>query len=160
MSYSNPLVYNDANFRAMFPFFVSTITYPTASLQNWFTMGTSYVSDVNCGYMIDAARQQALYLMTAHLAALNDIIVANAGSVPTLVKDAAIDKVHVGLEMPPTKTQFQWWLNLTPWGAQLLTLLNIQSAGGWIIGGLPERAAFRRVAGGFGGPWGVQGFRR
>ena len=160
MSYSNPLVYNDADFRAMFPFFTSTVTYPQASLLNWFTMGTSYVSNINCGFMVDAARQQALYLMTAHLAALNDMIVANAGAVPTLVKGASIDKVKVDLEMPPTKTQFQWWLNLTPWGAQLLTLLAIQSAGGWVIGGLPERAAFRRVAGGFGGLWGVAGFRR
>lgn len=146
-AYPNPLVYTDVDFRVAFPFFANMTTYPQASLQNWFTQGTSYVSAYNRGILRNVNRQLALYQMTAHLAALNDIIVAEAGAAPGLVVSAKIDKIAVTLKPPPSKTQFQWWLNLTPWGQMLLTLLSVRSAGGWNVGGTPELAAFRRVGG-------------
>lgn len=150
------ILYDDATFRATLPFFSNTAVYPEAALQQWFTNGISYISNYNAGALSGLDRQLACYLMTAHLAALNDQIVANGGSVPGFVVDATIDKVKVQIQPPPARNQFQYWLGLTPWGQQLLPLLAIKSAGGFFIGGSPERAAFRRVLGGFGG----MGFRR
>jgi len=143
------LVFTDADFRAQFPFFVNSTTYPEASLQMWFTQGTSYVSNYNAGFLRDASRQIGLYLMTAHLAALNDLIVAEAGAPAGLAVSARIDKIQVTLLPPPVKSQFAWWLSLTPWGQQLLTLLKVRSVGGWFTGGTSELAAFRRVGGVF-----------
>lgn len=151
MSYPSILVYDDTAFRLQYPFFANVTTYPEITLQTNFTNGTSYISDYNAGILQGQSRQTALYLMTAHITALNDIIVANNGAAPGYVTNAKIDKISVTLEPPPAKNQFQWWLNLTPWGQQLLALLQVQSAGGWAVGGNPERLGMRRVGGGFGG---------
>lgn len=145
------LTYDDATFRTQYPFFGNATAYPAAALQNWFTLGTAYISDYNAGIMQGAARQSALYMMTAHLQALSDMINADAGAVPGLVVDASVDKVKVTITPPPAKNQWQYWLGLTPWGQMLLALLQAKSAGGWSVGGNPERLGFRRVAGRFGG---------
>lgn len=150
-TYPVTLVYTDADFRLQFPYFASTVTYPQATLQRNFDTGTNYVSAYNYGFLNDAARQTALYMMTAHLTMLNDMLIANAGAPSQMVTRAKIDQIEVTLQPPPEKNQFQWWLNLTQFGQQLLALLQIKSAGGWAVGGLPERRGFRRVGGGFGG---------
>jgi hypothetical protein len=112
----------------------------------------------NSGYLMDnddvgfcalsgQARYWGLNLMTAHLTALSVIIAG--GQVPGLVQTATIDKVNVSLTPPPLKTQYQWWLSLTPYGQQLFALLQVSSVGGYWIGGLPEVAAFRKTGGVF-----------
>jgi hypothetical protein len=83
--------------------------------------------------------------MTAHLAAISVLIAA--GQIPGLVQNATIDKITVGLTPPPIPNQFQWWLNITPYGQQLLAMLQVNSVGGFYIGGLPERSAIRKVYG-------------
>lgn len=145
------LVYNDADFRAAFPYFSDMTVYPEATLSMNFTNGTNYISNYNYGFLANGNRQFALYLMTAHLTQLNSMIVANNGAPIMIETQAKIDKIAVTVQPPPSKNQWQYWLNTTPWGAALLAELQVASAGGWYIGGLPERAAFRRVGGGFGG---------
>lgn len=146
------IVYDDAAFRAMFaPAFSDTTLYPESQLANFFSRATSYISPEDYGFLQSADRTQALYLMAAHLQALSTMIAQNNGASGGFVTQATIDKVSVTLQAPPAKSQWQWWLNMTPWGQQLLALLGVASAGGWLVGGLPERAAFRRVGGGFGG---------
>lgn len=83
--------------------------------------------------------------MTAHLTALSDL--AAQSQTPGYEQSATIDKVSVSLTPPPNKNQWQFWLNTTPYGMQLLALLQSKSAGGFYIGGLPETAAFKKVAG-------------
>lgn len=144
------LEYDDAVFRATLPFFADTTVYPEAAMQQNFTNGISYISNYNRGTLNGPSRQLALYLMTGHLAALNDLIIAQDGSVPGLITNAVIDKVQVTIQPPPSKNQFQYWLGLTPWGQQLLALLSVKSVGGFYVGGQPETAGFRRVYGGFG----------
>lgn len=141
-----------AAFRALFPQFADPAKYPDAALSIQFDMATSYVSADTYGDMTAAARTNALYLMTAHLLALGAIIAQNnySGQVG-VVQAATIDGVSVTLQPPPQRGQWRWWLNTTPYGAQLVALLDAQSVGGFFVGGLPERAAFRRVGGGFGG---------
>lgn len=137
-----------AAFRALFPQFADAAKWPDAALSIQFGAATGYVSADTYGDMPVAARTNALYLMTAHLLALGVIIAQNnySGQVG-VVQGAVVDHVQITLTPPPVKSQWQWWLNTTPYGAQLLGLLEAQAAGGFYVGGLPERAAFRKVAG-------------
>lgn len=138
-------------FRAQFQQFASTVTFPDATIQGQFDMGTAFVQPrVGC-QMPTAARRQALYLMTAHLLALSVIIAAgNYTGQPGTVTASSVGDVSVTLQPPPVKSQWAWWLNLTPYGAQLDALLQAQAVGGMgPFGGLPEIAGFRRVGGVF-----------
>jgi hypothetical protein len=137
-----------AAFRALFPQFADAAKWPDAALSIQFGAATGYVSADTYGDMPVAARTNALYLMTAHLLALGVIIAQNnySGQVG-VVQGAVVDHVQITLTPPPVKSQWQWWLNTTPYGAQLLGLLEAQAAGGFYVGGLPERAAFRKVGG-------------
>jgi hypothetical protein len=149
-----PITFDVAAFRLAYPEYANTP--PTdATLQAYFNTASAYInpySGVNwCNPIIGmnlAQQTLALNLLTAHLAYISGLIAQ--GQVPGLMQNATIDKVSVGLTPPPLKTQFMWWLSVSPYGQQLAALLQVASVGGTYIGGLPERAAFRRVLGGFG----------
>ena len=139
--------FDDAEFRFLFPAFANLIEYPEVRLQSNWDIGTCYISDVNCGVLNGKCRKYALNLMTAHITAIGDIV--NGGEDLTIASSASIDKVSVSVSPPNTPDGFKWWLNTTPYGAQLLALLRTKSAGGLYFGGLPESSSFRRVGGVF-----------
>lgn len=132
-------------FRASYPQFASTTTFPNLTLQAYYDTAGAYIANDNYGWLTEAQKGLALNLMTAHLAALSILIAG--GETPGLVTSATIDKVTVTLEPPPVKTQFQWWLGLTPYGQQLLAILQVASVGGWFVGGSGTRTGFRGNAG-------------
>jgi hypothetical protein len=136
--------FNYTTFQALFPAFASSPSQ-TILQYNW-NDATNYLSDKTmCGWysgMNLNQQTQALNLMTAHLTALGVIIAAN--STPGLVVGATIDKISVTIQPPPAPNQWQWWLNQTPYGQQLLALLKIVSAGGRFFNGAPVFTAFRR----------------
>ena len=136
--------FNEIAFRASFPQLASN-----PSLQAFWDTATLYVNDQTggcyTGGLTPAQQTWALNLMTAHLVALSNMLCA--GETPGFVQSATVDNVSVTLTPPPQKNQWEWWLNTTPYGAQLLTLLSIVSVGGLYIGGRPELAAFRRPGG-------------
>lgn len=135
-------------FRAQFPQFANVTTFPDALIQAQFEHAGCYVSADTYGDMAEACRTQAVYLMTAHLLALGVLIASgNYTGQPGIVTASSVGDVSVTLQPPPQRGQWRWWLNLTPYGAQLIALLDMQSAGGFFVGGLPERSAFRKVAG-------------
>lgn len=137
---SLPLTFNVTAFRTQFSVFANDATYTNDMLLGWWNVASLYISPCNYGWLYGASRAQALNLMTAHLASLNDMI--RAGETPGIVIDSQIDKIRISLEPPPGKSQFDYWLNQTPYGQQLLALLSIKSVGGMIVGGSPQRAAF------------------
>lgn len=133
---STPVIitFDYALFIAMFPAFKNPVVYPEAMLQMNFDQATCYVDDVaNYGWLQGMCRQLALYLMTAHLVYLSTIIAG--GEVPGLVSSATIDKISVTKLMPPQSNQWAWWLGTSPFGMQLLALLQAKSVGGWYVGG-------------------------
>lgn len=139
---------NPAAFRALFPQFANSTTFPDVALEIQFGAATGYVSADTYGDMSEPVRTQALYLMMAHLLALGVIIASgNYTGTPGIVTQSSVGDVSVSLQPPPERGQWRYWLNMTPYGAQLVALLEMQSAGGFFVGGLPERAAFRKVAG-------------
>lgn len=139
-------IFDSVAFRAQFPAFTSTTKYPDEQLSGYFTMATLYIFPKDWGGICGDRLQLALNLMTAHLAWLNQLIVAgNTSAAP--VAGATIDKVSVTLVAPESKSAWAYWLNTTPYGKQLLALLRILSRGGGIVGGSPEGLAFRGVFG-------------
>lgn len=132
-------------FRELFPYFTDDITYPDATItMNWET-SSLYISNEDYGWINGTQREHMLYLMTAHITALYDII--NTGSNTLLTTSSTIDKISVTTTPPVVKSQFQYWLSLTAYGLQLLALLKANAAGGMYVGGMAERSAFRKVGG-------------
>jgi hypothetical protein len=152
------LTFDYALFKLQCPAFANPVTYPESLMQTYWDIASNYISTVaNWGALQGSMRQYALNLMVAHLAFLSGIIASGAGNtqVPGLMQTATIDKVSVGLTPPPLPNQFQWWLNLTPPGQSLLALLQVNSVGGFYIGGSAPLQAF----GYQGGCWGRRQWR-
>lgn len=123
-----------SEFRQWYPEFSNLEKYPDSVLQARLTLAQCYVSNVNFGCLKDECRLQAIYLMAAHLQLLNDKI-ASGQSQLGFTTSTSIDKVSVSVALPPYKNQLGYWLNTTPYGAQLLALLNSCAAIGLYYGG-------------------------
>lgn len=137
-----------SDFRVLYPQFANSTTFPDTLIQAKFTMATAYISPSSASGMDDAVRLQALYLMTAHLLALGVLIAANGyQGQPGITTGAGVGDVNVTMAPPPIRSGWRYWLNLTPYGTELAALLETQAIGGTYVGGLPERAAFRKVGG-------------
>lgn len=138
-------------FRTAYPAFASDSTYPTAVLQAYWDTASCYIDVDNYGALNGACRDKALNLMTAHLAMIAFLTASDqinlAGKTAFIVQSTTIDKVTISLQSAQLKNQWQWWLSLTPYGQQLLALLQVSSAGGFYFSGLPEVSAFRKVGG-------------
>jgi hypothetical protein len=127
------------SFRARFSEFAAT---PDAAVTAQWGVAVLYVSPDTYGDMPVGPRTYALQLMTAHL-----LSIASA-SASGVTLQSKVGDVAVSLAQPPYGTSpWRYWLNLSPYGAALLALLDAQAAGGFYVGGLPERAAFRKVGG-------------
>ncbi len=136
-------------FREQFPAFQCTPPISDATLQMYFNNATLYISNRyrSCwGAFTVPQRTESLYLMTAHLTAISRMTAQ--GQTGGILTSATIDKVTVTIQPPPETNQWQYWLQSTPYGQQLLALLQVISVGGRYIGGSPQRSAFRG-AGGF-----------
>ena len=139
-------------FRAQFVQFKNTNCFTADLIQGWWDTAANFTSTWpdqivgTCGQRVLACN-----LTTAHIGYLYNAIAQ--GQPLGVLTDAQIDKVRVGLKPPPINDQsmFQYWMAQSPYGVQLLALFNTMTVGGIYIGGLPERDAFRRVGGGFGG---------
>lgn len=147
------IVFDPAAFRTnpLFSPFSNAVVYTDPLLNSWADIATGYISDQNGGSYVNQGmnlKQQtlALNLMVAHLLALSTQIgnVPSTPKTPGLKQAATIDKVSVTLTPPPIKNQWQWWLNLTPYGQQLLALLQVATAGGFFYGAFPVMPNFRR----------------
>jgi hypothetical protein len=126
------IVFDVAAFRLAFPQFANDTTYPDFMLQGYWDVAVLYVSDeADYGRLTGASRARALNLLTAHLTALSVLIAA--GRTPGVVQASTIDKISVTLVPPPIKSDFDYWLQQTPYGTQLLALLEVHSSGGWYV---------------------------
>lgn len=140
-----------AAFRLLFPAFADPAKFSDAYIQIQWTAATSFLGAYDGCLLNGSALQLALNYMTAHLMQSNVILAAGGpGATVGVTIGATIDKVTVSMQPPPVKNGWQWWLLTTPYGAYLWALLSAKSAGGFYIGGLPERRAFRKVGGVFG----------
>jgi Protein of unknown function (DUF4054) len=141
------ITFNVGLFVERFPAFSDGVKYPTTTLDMYWLTASFFISPEDYGYLSGAVREQALFLMTAHIAQL---ATQNAEQDTIgILTGATIDKVTVSLQPPPVKSQLEYWLNLTPYGVQLWALLNTLAVGGFYIGGQPNYSAYRKANGGF-----------
>ena len=149
---SDAATFDPAVFRTQFPAFADAVAWPDDMLQAQFDMACCHISPKPGKRLHGDCLTKALYLMTAHLLALLSGGGSNGGTAPVMgmVSAATVDKVSVTLTPPPLKSQWAWWMSLTPYGASLLALLKQRAAGGLYVGGAPpERAGFRKAGGVF-----------
>lgn len=143
-------------FRQAFEAFKDPTKYPDAAIEFYWNMATAFISenDCPCRTLNGKALQAALDLLTAHLMFLAKQAArpvggqARAGS-GGFTTSASIGDVSVSKLAPPASNAWQWWLSGSAYGQQLWAMLSLLSAGGFAIGGLPEREAFRKVGGVF-----------
>ena len=141
MAASPAYSYNDSQFRGWFTAFTDTTIYPVGLLQECFNAAGYYVSNSTFGPLYCAnATLWCLYLLTAHLALI--MTQAAAGEGGGVVVGATIDKITVDLQQFQYPNQWQLWLAETPYGKQLLALLQVQAVGGFSIPGGLGRAGF------------------
>lgn len=143
--FNQEITYNDQGFRTLFSAFASPSVYPAILIQAYWDTASAYINpnfvSTITGFTL-AQQTLALNLMTAHLLYLFNRI--NAGKTTGIVTQATIDKISVTLQAPPEVNQWQWWLNQSPYGQQLLSLLQVVSVGGTYISTAPPgRAGFR-----------------
>jgi Protein of unknown function (DUF4054) len=148
---SNPLTFDEALFRTMFPAFADPIKYPAGLLQMyWDETGCFIVDGGTYGILNGDCTALAMSQLTAHFLELAKLNRANGTSKQGGFKTgSSIDKVSVQYLAPPSQSQFDWWLNQTNYGAALLALLDLKSVGGFGVGGLNERGGFRKFGGVF-----------
>lgn len=123
--------------RVVLPYFADTDKYPDAMLTVALGNAQNYVSPLILGPLGESDRTYATYLMAGHLQLLSDKLNSGDLSVGTETS-ASVDRVSVSLTPPPNKNQFEFWLNQTPFGVQLLFLLNTATGVGFFIGGSNE----------------------
>ena len=136
-------VFDLSAFRAAYPVFDSV---PDATVQAAATSALCLIGQDGCE--CDAQEWQ---LMVAHLLYIQGQVATGNGNAGA-VTSATIDKVSVAFAAPPFGTSaYKFWLFKSPYGGQLLAMLDRCSKGGVYVGGLPERSAFRSVGGVFPG---------
>ena len=138
--------FDEEAFRAQFPAFASTTQYPSEVLLGYWSSAVCALGSYDTRGLSGDCRQRALYLMTAHLAHMAFLISIGQTSVG-VVTGATIDKVTVSMQAPAASSGWQSWLYLSPYGMQLWAMLSAKAVGGFYVGGLPERDAFRSVYG-------------
>nr|DAQ90532.1 MAG TPA: head to tail adaptor [Caudoviricetes sp.] len=122
--------------RTRIPAFADTSKYTDETLSGILDTATCYVSTKNCGPLRAYCREQAICLMAAHLLTLRERTAqgGNAG-VGGAVASASVGNVSISMVTPPNQDQYQYWMNQTPYGAELMRLLAIYANGGLYVGG-------------------------
>ncbi len=137
---------NIQTFRTAFPLYADELEYPDILLNAQYEIGKCYISDNNCT-MAEACREYALQAMLAHLLYIRDQV--NAGNNIGVITSASEGEVSVSLATPVVDDEWHYWFNSSPFGRELIALLEVESVGGFYVGGSPERVAFRKAGGVF-----------
>jgi hypothetical protein len=79
-------------------------------------------------------RQYVIFLLAAHLLSGQEAI-NNGDSTGGLQTSASIDKVSVSVAPPPFSDGWEYWLNQSRYGQELLALFNLKVATPGYVGG-------------------------
>lgn len=129
-----------AEFRERFVAFRNATKYTDSYIQSQMNIAKLYISpEENCMVKDDLIKQ-LIYLMTAHLMAINNSLESGSGSGVGggQIASASVGGVSVSKAIPNNRTELDYWLNLTPYGMQLLALLSMLTGIGFYMGGQRE----------------------
>ncbi len=93
--------------------------------------------DIHCGCICNK-KQYAIFLLTAHLLTIQGNI-GNGETTGGIQTSASIDKVSVSIAPPPFTNNFEYWSGQSPYGAELLALINLSVATPDYTGGSFQR---------------------
>lgn len=104
----------------------------------------NFISLKNCGRLKDEQRKSAIYLMTAHLSVLSlrnrSGAASGSGAAAGIVASAAVGEVNISYQqIPADDNMFDYWLATTPYGLELLAMLEMLSTIPFYVGGSLER---------------------
>jgi len=137
---------NIEKFRKMFPVFGEPTLYPDEMLTAWYSFAECEIDPRGSCALNGDCLEMALMLCLAHI--LHQMGEVAKGTTRTgAITAASIDKVSVSFTAPPFASGWQYWLSLSPYGLTLWGMLSAKSSGGFYVGGLPEKASFRRAGG-------------
>ena len=117
-----------------FPVF-NTETYPEAVVGAYLGKAQNYISNLNYGRLVDTAREYGIYLMTAHLLVLKDLLAQNGGGAIGYETSAKIDAISVSLAPPSGSDLLERWFELSGYGMELRALLMMKSCVPFYVGG-------------------------
>lgn len=126
------LEYTAEVFKGQFPEFANT-----DNVELYINRALLYISPYT--NLCKGRKQYVVFLLAAHLLALQDNI-NNGENTGGLQTGASIDKVSVSIAPPPFTDGFEYWLNQTIYGQQLLAFIDMVTALPSYIGG-----SFNRV---------------
>lgn len=129
-----------SEFRSRFPAFADESKYSEDLVQMMLNTAMLYISPERNCLVRECVQIQMIYLMTAHLVELNYNLATgkSSGLGAGQVASASVGGVSVSKAIPNNRTELDYWLNLTPYGMQLLALLSMFTGIGFYIGGQRE----------------------
>ena len=131
-----------SEFVEAFPEFADTLLYPQVTVTAYLERAQYYISNRNYGRLKDASRKYAIYLMTAHLLTIRDLLkdARSNGGQMGFTTHATIDNVSVTMEAPSSSNAFNEWLGLSGYGRELRALLAVKGSVPALVGnGYPYR---------------------
>tara|TARA_R110000868_G_scaffold124084_6_gene328262 strand:+ start:586 stop:1002 length:417 start_codon:yes stop_codon:yes gene_type:complete len=135
------IVFDIAEFRVQYPIFD---TISDAVVLRAFASAEMFISNNTSDYLTEVKLKFVLYLMTAHILQIGVESASNGGGSAGIVSSTSIDKISVSFEARLSKSAFQYFLNKTIYGEEILALFSLWSAGGFYIGGSTATLGFRR----------------
>lgn len=119
--------------------FVAFNNIDNQTIVNMLEMALLYISPKINKYVSVCQQKMMIYLLTAHLIEQQKQILAGDGTTTGLqLTNASVDGVSVGVAIPQSRSELDYWLNTTVYGRQLLALLSMLSGIGIYIGGQRE----------------------
>lgn len=126
-----------AEFKTDFPEFSDAVKYPDSIITILIGRAKCYI-DTNCSRMNADCLKYAWELMVAHLQTIKSRIAEGQTAVGQIAS-TSIDSISVSLVAPTNKDSFDYWLNQTPYGQELLALLQSAAPAGLYFGGSRQR---------------------
>lgn len=124
-------------FRANFPEFGDTTTYPDSMVNMWLGVAVNMLKTSVWGNMLDVGLQ----LFTAHHVAIagQNLKTANVGGMPGgnrgPVASKGVDKVNISYDTASVIEEGAGHWNLTTYGTQFINMVKLIGAGGAQVGG-------------------------
>jgi hypothetical protein len=135
------IVFDIVEFRIKYPIFDSI---SDDIVLRAFESAEMFISNNTSCYLTESRLKYVLYIMTAHILQIGIDNASNGGGNAGIVSSTSIDKISVSFEARLNKTSFQYFLNKTIYGEEILALFSLWSAGGYYIGGSTATLGFRR----------------
>lgn len=137
------MTFDPAAFQAAFPAFQET---PTTAIQTWATI----VEGSPMASWFAAAPITQQQLIVAHigyqLSRADSLGDSQGGGAVVSGSEGSVSASFVA---PPVRDGLEYYLSSSTYGQMLWAMLNVATAGGVYVGGLPERQAFRKTHGVF-----------